>query len=1165
MSAPSAVIAKPPSVEYNDNILFGARRDVRRHRESEKLSNESDCVLLAIGTYASKKHWSIKNIINNDKRLKSMFDNLDIKHALPIQRYSWPLLHDPNFPMLCVSQECSGKTYGHLLYVVAQSITNVSTSKTDELLMLHSDQFGLSPFQSNSQSKSKSDKTLIEEEIDHENFDFNQLRNGMSNLKLNDNDNNNNEAKNEIKTNGTSDHQTNGFTEDDGWTCDQADLDEFITHPKYLIVCSSQINVERIVSELESMKQAAYCDKASSQQRKLLPPSIRCINVHLTDETLALRCNESEILVGTPAALLRCFTNGYLNFAKCLKVIFDDLDVTLQLHNTNVLRLVNLFLSRGQQQNPPMSKTRECQMYMFSRKWTRLVKACGEYLSRQRNLLFGSLLEASIFANIRFSLELYSRDEEKLIKLAVLLSTLEGLTKTRSTVAIVCNTNQEASRFSAGLIAHGRHVAHLPQNDALKVLTSKRDPNMNSTYVMSDAVLELVADLLNNVTHVIHVTLPTRFSSFDQRFRLLYRNIMENKSDLEATIFIGSRLSNKYAKELYDLLSRSSSTLTSTKLELRDRIRQNATRICWRWATSGVCRLGQSTRGGKLIDDRLGSYCPNRHSITMKSDQNKLSESDNNWPKTGQVRLTITEIVSPNEFYFWFESYRDADSTGKQFTKFKDSGIEHMKHFQRDLDKLKNVAPNTVDLHRVKRGAVFGIYQQQELRVDRVVLLEDLLNPEDDYCDEMDGSTKVLNKKLEMSKVLEVFKIDYGTRQTARVSNLIMLPEELELTAPKCQRGFLIGLKPTDGEPDWLYPATKKFHELVSQNGLNDITAWLRLNSDGCFWFENMVVTWRVKFPDETKLFKIEPAKELILEHLAEENKSAPDCLNPSTYSYTMAKWNAADIASYASYAKPPRKLDPVQLMILFVEPDLTLKVRQSKFNKQLLRLEDELINDLNSNKLERLEYFERGFYCIAKTVTGIDPNTKEPHYILNRCKLANIEEKNGEELIYVDCLDHGDQQIVKREDLYQASMMHLSTLPFQAFSCGIADLNQGLLENVSTLVRVQNIIYDETRDSDDNYLNTTCIFTPVGNLQNIYVKSKDSNQLVSLIKKFELVFDIVLVSNKDPKLREDLKELDDDCPHEEDLDHARIPRSTDFLVTFILQRIAQEEYLLAQ
>lgn len=1160
--AASAVIAKPPSVEYSDNILFGARREARKLRENDKLDNESDCALFAIGTYASKRPWSMKTLINNDKRLRSMFEHLEIKHAFTIQRHSWPLLHDPNFPLLCISPDLTGKTYAHLLYIVAQSITSVAVSKTDEILM-NSEQSIVNQFELTNKSKLKSSSSILEKEIDYDNFDFNQIYNGTNQLKVSDSNNNKSESDNEQKT--SSDEQVEDESRpknSDGWTCEEADLDEFITHPKYIIVCSSQINVERVVSELENMKQAAYSGKASSAQRRNLPPCNRSINVHLTDDTLALRCNESEILVGTPAALLRCFANGYLNFAKCHKFIFDDLDVTLQLHNANVSKLVNLFLDRDQQPNLANTRKQECQIYMFSKKWTRLVKACVEYLSKQRVLLFGSLLEASIFTNVRFNLELYSRDAEILNKLHELLRTLESQPKAgHSIAAIVCRNNQEAIAIYDGLISLGHRVIHLPHDTDLKLPSPLKSTSTNNIYVMSDAVLELVADSLNNVCHIIHVTLPNKFIRFDQRFRLMYRNINDRKTDLNATVFIGPKLGNKYAKELYDLLSRSSNTLTSTKLEFRDRIRQYATQICWRWATTGVCKLGQSTRGGKSIDDRLGLYCPYKHSTTINCVEKLV---DRVWPSKGQVRLTITEIVSPNEFYFWFESYRDADSLDRQWTRFESSGLEHMREFQIDLDTLKDVPPNTVDLALVKRGAVFGIYQQQELRVDRVMLLEDLIDPEDEDYTQTECTFKYLNKKLEMSKILEVFKIDYGVRQTARVSNLITLPERLKRAPPKCHRGFLIGLKPTDGESDWLYSATKRFHELVSQNGLNDITAWLRLSSDSCFWFENLVVTWRIKFPDETKLFKTEPQKELTLEGLAEETKSVPDCLNPSTYLYTISKWNAINIAAYANYAKPPQKLDLVPMMILFVESDLTLKVRQAKFNKQLLNLEDELINDYNSNKLQPMEYFEIGHYCLARTVIRIDPQTKEPQYILNRCKLTDTFEEDGEQFFQVDCLDHGDQQIVKREDLFQASILHLSILPFQSFSCEIANLNQDLLNNNRTLSMVQNIIYDETRDADNNYLSTSCLFSCYGQVKNIYVKSVNTARLVSLIKKFETLYGIELVTDKDPALRIDCEEVVNDNDCEVDLAHTRDPRPTDILLTYMLKQIALEEYEVA-
>lgn len=1001
----SKIARHQPTSDYDDAEIFGSKASQLMHHL--KAGNDSECVLYGVGTFASKEKWGLKDLTGVDKRLCDMMQGLKINHAFPIQRFSWPKIHSSNFANLIISPEATGKTYAHLLYVVSRCIQSNPIPISNNLL------------------------------------------------------------------NGDDRHQ---FVPKD-----TMDLDKLIIHPKFIVICSSQDQAEMIKRTIELMKEKAYGIGATDARRDRMPPISRTVNIHQDDTKLALRCNESDLLVGTPPTILKCLKMGLIHFAKCEKVFFDDLDVVLQLQNSNVRELIKIYLRQIEftltiTEGAESAAKKACRINLFSRKWTDLVRQFMGSVFTQKNLLFGSLAEASICNNLKFEVECYN-DFEGLCKTISHLISRHLEISGRERIGVISRTDEEASRIAQALTDKG-HAVKMLREDTSDIqprgqlrTRSARD----LVFIISDPALQFEVELscrrkpLDDIVHIIHATLPNDMLVIDQRFRLSYKHIQDKKNGLTSTILLGKHLDVKLAKQLYDLMSRSSATQTASRLLVRDLICNMSTDFCWRWATTGLCRLEKLSR-----DDRFGSYCSDRHSFGKD-----IARADNRWPEFGLVRMTITHIVSPSEFYFWFEGYRE--SADGRWVKCEKSGINFMWKLQQQLDELKSTDIRSVPLDKVSKGKVYGVYFPQELRVDRVCLLDEPKRA-------TDGN--VVNAALEYSKRVPVVKIDYGSRVEVYVKNLIELPENLANCPAQCHRALILGYRPTDNEPNWLYKTKRRFYELVTASDCCELNAWLRTNRNDCFWFENLVVSRKLSNIDSSDVCYSQPHRELLREKLAEVATSEPPGLKPSTRLETMGKWNNDKLEAVAQQAFMDRDLGGTPRVFVFdVWANFTMLARRSSFDKQLVALERRISEEIKADKLPKQSYLAEGAYCIARIPLG-------KGHTFSRAKITKITQDfemeshtSSEKLFRVRCLDHGDYFDLTSGDLFQASAEHIRLLPFQAICCKLANISDELLTDSLLNRRARESIIDLTRVESGDYKPVRCRCDADGHWY-LYVKS---------------------------------------------------------------------------
>lgn len=1139
-SKSSQLLAKE-NYNYDEDVLFGRNLDAIKRVQQVDIGDRSQCVIFSVRNYVDHKlEWGPKYLINNDPRIKLMFENLKVQHGLPIQRFTWPHMYKANYPCLSIAPEAQGKTYTHLLFMVSKLINAISVSKTDAIInsaSVMADKDGGLIFDSfDFRRDFLKPKTNVDEELkkNQDNIDFDALLNDGSNAD-------------------------NGQLADD---MDNINLDDLVTYPKYIIICSNEELAERIQRDVEIIKEAMFGHRfVESSKLHLLPPKIRTVTSDQSEEKMALRCNESDIIVGTPNALSICINNEFISIRHADQLIFDDLDLLLQLHNSKLRDIIKSYLiqtqatENGHDEENAKSK-QACQVFMFSRKWTVLVRQFVTSIFPQRIMIFSSIAEAALYSNMKYELEICSKPSEsvlfeKIKNLAKLYqSTIDSNNKQQKPLPklmIVTRTLDEAEFLANELPKFENEVKLLnhQQNftpSSIYDLKLRHHQKQNPIYIINDNSIEFLTEFYNDVTHLIHYTLPNSMLAYDKRFYLMQSNIKEPKKNMElqTTILLSPNMETRFAKELYDIVSRSSTTLMSTKLALKDFIKPNeANAICWRWATTGVCLL---EKHNKL--DTLGSFCPSKHAIddNEKASSKRYKIGDQEVPSFGQFRVTITRAVNPNEFYFWFESYRDPESS--EWKKFKESGREFMANFQTKLDKYRDTPKYNVPLDKFEKGKIYGMYQQQELRVDRIILLEEPTKTKQNYQTINKWQRSGFSPNLEIlfqeeySKQFEVFKIDYGVKLHVYLRNIFKLPAELaEEVEPQSKRGFLLGYQPRYDEPNWSWRAKQKFKEMTCDEGLLNITAWLRMANSNCFWFENMMLKkplyYDKGFGDAAIVEN--PIDKLCQNDLGTYHDKKPSFLPYSNRLVIEARWILREIEKYVQFAFLREEKHNLDLLILYLENPPDIVVRQCDFNKQLIELERNLLEDFKNGSLKKLDYFAENVYCLAKTP-----------YDINRCQIIKAirPESNGapDEAKYgdtyeasqylVSCLDHGDEMTVAREDLYLPEIRHIQQLPFQAIRCKLGHFNEELKKDPKLLEKTINLLYNHTRSENNDYVRVRVRFTDETAKDNcgllLYNLDKELTAIAKegeivykpLIAIFEQDYGIALSNCDDPDLR---------------------------------------------
>ncbi|RWS20622.1 hypothetical protein B4U80_12045, partial [Leptotrombidium deliense] len=395
-------------------------------------------------------------------------------------------------------------------------------------------------------------------------------------------------------------------------------------------------------------------------------------------------------------------------------------------------------------------------------------------------------------------------------------------------------------------------------------------------------------------------------------------------------------------------------------------------------------------------------------------------------PVDGQIKGRITFVVSPNEFYFIIEEYRNESSyKWKKFHR-----IMSLTEMNKKLEKLRD--DDVVELvDNVKVNEVYAIIVREF--VHRVRVVEDFgRQPLRGYQE---------TEKEKKGTLLLLFHIDFGYYTRAFSYDLMPLSAELRSVPPFVHRVYLWGLKPLDNELDWDAKSTQTFFEKVMGKNVQYLTAWVRLQLNGEFWVDTLAAFTRfAQIGIEANYSS--PVKSLIAYKLAAKNPKKISQFN-NNRNEIISKWSCERQKTIVQYAFLDDLLMEVYLCH-FTSFD-NFYVRIEKFDEILVSLDDELSQIENRRQIQ---HFVVGLICICL----------HESQVMNRVRIEKINEDNT---VVVFFLDHGETSTVLKQNCFVIEDKFIKRLPFQTIKCKLV----GVEGNVDP-----NVVYDYTRYPDERY-----------------------------------------------------------------------------------------------
>lgn len=860
--------------------------------------------------------------------------------------------------------------------------------------------------------------------------------------------------------------------------------------PKYIIVCSSQYKVYDIINILDEMKGTLH--ELPSSITNALRPTVASLENLDTQDQIALKCAGKEILVGTPQSLVKCLDAGFLELDSSMKLIFDDIDVSLQLQTASTRNLVKEYMNTEDEYG-------KSQIYIFARKWTELVEHFVNNVFYQKTLIFGSTVEAAVYSKLRFDIDGPMNDDLKNERLVTLLEYSKN-----KKLCIVCQTVDEGT-FIKSHLEKKNILAEIVEPDNIfsvlrkkkpipltnKItLTNRNEVKQDPIYIITDSSVELAVELISNFQYLIHYSIPRDNSVFDRRFRLMNESLKNSEKDLVTTLMLSDKVNYSTARLILDIVYRSTASLPSTKFELRDIVRKTAEPYCWRWATTGICRLEKLD-----CSDRLGSYCNMRHFIDG-NDLKTRTKFD------GQIRITITRLVNPNEIYFWIDGFRSINSESGKWITSENEGFIFMRDVQEKLNVFRSTKPKSIPFEMIKRNKVYGLFLPQEARVDRVILLEEPvvedLGANISMLDQLARPTIVYNSQV------EALRIDYGIKNHVYLKNIFELPETLQNLKPMANRGLILGFQPADKEPDWLYSAKNLFHEHVCVQDAVETTAWVRQEIKGTFWLESLSVVRSLSNINQRRGICKKPHEILYDEGLADRAPVSISFLNSSQRLEAKSKWNADKLKTLAQFAFLRKENQGEDIYLLHIDDHLNAVVRKSDYNSILVEIEADIIDEYHRGCMKQLFYFEVGTLCIAKISDDLVSSVliNGDSFTMNRCRI--VEKVMSKRKIHyrVYCLDHGDYFTVSKEDLFQGIDKYFLKLPFQAIDVKLAGFKENL--GLDTRQKLKNHLYSLSRDESNQNISLRAFSDQIG--LHLFIKTDEMQERGSRGKK-KIVF----------------------------------------------------------
>uniref|UniRef100_A0A0A1WUC7 RNA helicase n=1 Tax=Zeugodacus cucurbitae TaxID=28588 RepID=A0A0A1WUC7_ZEUCU len=251
--------------------------------------------------------------------------------------------------------------------------------------------------------------------------------------------------------------------------------------------------------------------------------------------------NSCGILVATPASLLRLLRDNekesLIDIERLKHLVIDDLDLMLSRSQADIELVLKSLFKLSKPSKGSAKAAAIWQLVVTSRDWDSLLVALMRK-SNQPLLLIGDFLEAAVYGRVMISIKLCPSER----KINTILEFIEQNSLENERILVLCNSDDDVYEVVDALttsayvcIAYDSHASA----DVRTIIEEWRKKKVMSSRILVCADSSFPELQIQNVSHVIHYSMPTSWTKFTARFSALaqtYDNYVSTNFDMPTGI-----------------------------------------------------------------------------------------------------------------------------------------------------------------------------------------------------------------------------------------------------------------------------------------------------------------------------------------------------------------------------------------------------------------------------------------------------------------------------------------------------------------------------------------------------------------------------------------------------------------------------------------------------
>ncbi|KAL3859121.1 hypothetical protein ACJMK2_009353 [Sinanodonta woodiana] len=725
-------------------------------------------------------------------------------------------------------------------------------------------------------------------------------------------------------------------------------------------------------------------------------PNIALLYGGGNEENQAIKLiNGCEILVATPACLLRMVEKGFTDLNKLCHLVIDNADSLLEIYTEELKEIMKKYAFLLNERSDSSKAPR--QFLLFSSQWNQAIESFMSAYLEEPLIIMTSMFEAAIYGKVKQVVHMCKTDQQSQQVLAL----METIPMDQNKI-IIFSSKKSSITYLKQLLSH-----QCKYNLLVYPEMSLEDIELvREEWISSNPVLichdELVSELwVSNANVVIHYDLPDSKTKFGNRLSCMRQYFFDYSSETERSKEPTSHIliteeCGMQMQSLDQLLRRSRCNIPIQMKAMLAGIHQVKEEdrnkgLCVQLKAFGLCRL--------ML------HCGYRHLLIPEVDCPAYS----NWlPNEGELKVHILYVVNANHYFVRILEHRTTQNSNLVTTNlsaaFGRLQWEMSFYYAKQANWKQEVEPDTGNLYS---------YMSEEESFFRVRVI---------------GPTEIDETCRAVSLVQF---IDIGKEARVPADKLFYMPTHLKDIPPQAVEVFVCRIQPVDKDTEWTSKADNYISKAV---GNQTLEGNIVLRIGNTVWFDPLVQQMVLQESGSiTNHFIIH--LELLRNGLAIENPKHLDLLYKlckgriDVPKSLLQKSSLGILTSLVSTDILPECDDYFDVYVPQVDtPDLIFV--QRKQTSQRLETQMDELNEFFSKKMKEISRpkYAPGVFCVAQF-------SKD-----NRWHRGKILSLIGNDKCEVFFTDYGDKETVPTTKIYELPK-DFQELPFQAIECRLAHI----------------------------------------------------------------------------------------------------------------------------